>query len=238
MNVWSYWSGPKPGWVERCLNSIARHCKRSTFRLLTPETVDEFVPPAVLHPRWKTFAPGIGTDCLRAALLAHHGGLWIDADTVCLKDPEELITRRHDPAQCLYMTWDRPPFRVNTGYIYSPAKYPVAMRWLEGVNSALRWAVTLGWMEPGEQMITPMIRQAGSTAWMIPRETFMPIDIDSKVGVFYETRDWREFVADTTIAFGLNHSWMMEHRKPDMDFNAEQMAGSGILIHRLLTEAA
>lgn len=235
INVWTYWSGDKPGWIDVCLKSIKHRCDTVQFNLLTPENVDDYVDAAMLNPRWKTLPPGVGTDCLRAALLAYHGGIWIDADTVCVADIGDLFRNRHKTSEFLYSRWR--DGRVIAGYVYSPAKHPVALRWLDGVQSALRYASHIGWGDLGEKMLTPIVN-TGSVeypTWEIPRETFLPVDVDGDVHRYFKASGWKDFMTESTIAFGLNYSWMMEHKRNCMErcFDPNPY----LMIHRLLSDA-
>jgi hypothetical protein len=233
LNVWAYWAGPRPRWIDTCLNSFSRCCRRSDFHLLTPENVQGL--SLGLPDRWKSLPPGVGTDCLRAALLARYGGLWVDADTVCLKDPASLL-EVYQPSQFLFSTWDKMPYRAIAGYVYAPKGHRIAMRWHENVVSALKWSENIGWGDLGETALTPIVRQSPSiqSCYLMPRGTFLPIDIDSDVEMLFDKRDWQERVGPGTVAFGLNHSWMMEHRREIMEADPE---GSPILIHRLLADS-
>lgn len=244
MNVWTYWAGPKPAWIDVCLKSIARCCKRSTFHLLTPENVDAALAVEV-HPKWTTPAlpsswkdlpPGVGTDCLRAALLAIHGGLWIDADTVCLRDPIDLITRQHDRNQFLYSQWSNPPERVVAGYVYSPKGHPTARIWLDIVCSVLSNGTDVGWGLLGEKALGIAVRACPDldVTWPMPLGTFLPIDFDADPRAYLWAEDWRpHYQKNRTIAFGLNHSWMMANAADIV----EGRAGAGTIVRRLLGHA-
>lgn len=214
MNVWSYWSGPIPDWISICIESFNRCCKLSKFTLLTPDTAHGLVGGDLYSRRWLGIRPGIGTDCLRAAILAKHGGLWVDADTVCLRDPIHLITKRHLPTQFLYSRWTSE--KAIAGYVYSPAGNPIAMQWLDRVNSALKYADVIGWGHLGEDALTPIIDGCMSSdlSWQIPLDTFIPLDFDQCPEALFSTLDWRKLITGNTIAFGLNNSWMTDRPWP------------------------
>lgn len=235
MNVWSYWSGPKPHWIQTCLDSIQRCCVRSKFHLVTPENWKQYVT-LPLPKRWLELPPGVGTDCLRSVLLAEHGGLWIDADTVCLKDPQILLDgQRYADKQFLFSRWT--DNRVIAGYVYSPKGHQVAMQWYDTVVSALKHADGIGWGDLGETTLTPIVRRAKElmSSRQLPLSTFLPIDIDKSVTTFFNVGDWKTFVTNRTIAFGMNHSWMQDKKPVEMSY--ESLNGP-LLVHRLLRDAA
>jgi hypothetical protein len=240
MNVFTFWSGPMPDWIGWCIDSIRHQCRRSTFHLITPDNAGQYVTDDLLCRRWRSIAPGVGTDCLRAALLAQHGGLWMDADTVCLRDPEDLMLGRslEDQQIALYSRWPSPPDRIIAGYFYAPAQHPVALEWLAQINAALKWSQNIGWGELGEQMLTPIIRRSPAGAWEMPLATFLPLDVDKCVYRLFGRYDWRECITDRTIGFGLNYSWMRAHHGEKLKATADEVSRSPLMIHRLLTEGA
>lgn len=246
MNVFTYWAGDKPKWIDTCLNSIARCCTDGTkFHLLTPETIQneetaaDEIAKDTLPKRWLDLPPGVGTDCLRAALLYGFGGLWCDADTVCISDPGNLVKFRHYANQFLYSKWPAKPDRVIAGYIYSPAHHPIAWQWYRFVVEALNHAENIGWGELGEKILTLIVNMSPSakSSFQMPIETFMPIDIDTNVERYFRDGSPGGMVTADTIAFGLNYSWMMHNKKDVMLSFPEKTRGSLQTIHQLLHSA-
>ena len=230
MNVFSYWSGPIPDWIKTCLSTFRRKCMYSKFHLITPDNCNQYVPN--LNKRWLDLHPSVGTDCLRAHLLAEHGGLWADADTICLREPFLLIHNRYKKEQFLYSRWK--DGRAIAGYVYAPKGHPVALRWRDGVDSTLRHGFNVGWGDLGEKLLTWCLNGvADGSTWEIPLETFLPVDIDREVEVLFTEQPWRDRVSIRTILFGLNHSWMMANKLEEMTKNP---AGSRLMIHKLLQE--
>lgn len=231
MNVYSYWAGPMPEWISLCLKTFERQCKKSVFTLLTPDNVDQYT--IGLHPRWKELPPGVGTDCLRACLLANHGGMWVDADTVCLKDPIALLTRNVErPGQFLYSRWT--DGRAIAGYVYSPTAHPVAIRWYEFVRFALVFAEGIGWGDLGEKALTLILNGIRTrSAWEVPLATFLPINIDQSPTHLFLNTDWRDTLKAETLMFGLNHSWMMDKHKEEM---VDKLHTGNTIVHRLLRD--
>lgn len=228
MKVWSYWAGPKPPWIDTCLASIAHHCQQLDYRHLGPE--DQFDPGLELdlHPKWLQLPAGVGTDCLRAALLAKHGGLWVDADTMMVRDPFYLFTNRHRQSEFLFQRWK--DGRVIAGYCYSPRGHPIAKRWHAGVKASLEYADVIGWGDLGEKMLTPIVNTTRRDLWEMEPTTFMPIDIDQNVGRYFKRSGWKDFVTRHTIGFGLNYSWMMANHPKSMG------SDEPLMINRLLAD--
>lgn len=233
LNVWTYWAGPMPAWIKTCLDSMRRCCKDSELHVLTPD----LLPPNLDLPRrWLGLMPGVGTDCLRSALLAQYGGLWMDADTVCVEDPAVLFRDRHHPEQFLYSRWPGPPDRVIAGYVYSPKGHPIARQWHDRVKSALNNGHQVSWGSLGEGCLTPIVNGCLDRTWEMPLETFLPVNIDhGGVARYFQRSGWRDFIAEgVTVAFGLNYSWMTDKKSAVMHAD---YSDSHIMIHRLLRDA-
>lgn len=118
----SYWENapgqPMPPYVALSLASIRRGLGER-FQLLTPNSVQDLVEPRVLQKAWAfeplpfTLAEGVEeivakSDFIRMAYVQRHGGVWIDADTLLLRDPthvlfpEGLSHRLHWHSECLF----------------------------------------------------------------------------------------------------------------------------------------
>ena len=132
--IWSYWEGPRPQYIETCLESMKNVLGRD-FCLVTPETLGDYISDNTLHPNFYELPqPALKADCVRSALLAVYGGWWFDADTIAIRHPNPLC---NPLAEAIYMVWDSPPIRVLNGYIYFSSGSLKAAAWLESVNRSL-----------------------------------------------------------------------------------------------------
>jgi hypothetical protein len=79
--LWMYWEGPMPGYIDLCCRTVRAHAARvelldrAAFETLYRH--DRDLPIDTLPLAQKA-------DFIRAYLLVHHGGLYIDADCVVL----------------------------------------------------------------------------------------------------------------------------------------------------------
>mmetsp|Transcript_27094 Transcript_27094/g.62684 ORF Transcript_27094/g.62684 Transcript_27094/m.62684 type:complete len:334 (-) Transcript_27094:136-1137(-) len=86
--IWSYWSnGSPPPLVRLCLQSIEAHAgSQWELHTLTPDTAKDYVNAADLPKAFEEMQPSFQADALRLALLRRHGGTWIDASSIILRD--------------------------------------------------------------------------------------------------------------------------------------------------------
>jgi hypothetical protein len=242
LNVFTYWEhAPKARrwpYIEFCLDTIRSKCLDGClFHHITSENIDKYIPDGILHPSWKNIKElGVKSDCVRAACLMLYGGLYIDADTLMLRSPKELDTGH----ECGFMTWTTPPHRVIAGYIYCCAGSEVAKKWVANINEMLEQG-RCGWTDLGERCLTPAVDASQDTVhW--PLQTFLPIDIDKEVRLFFGTTPWR--LPDESVAVGLNHSLMTRkfagemrgvgHESVSFKYRSER---SRLTIHRLFNKS-
>jgi hypothetical protein len=237
MNVFSYWENAPgatpPPYITECLASIRRHTAADClYRHVTPENFEAFGLDKVLHPRWRSIKElGVKSDCVRVALLAQFGGLYVDADTVMLTPPTGVIPEECD---CAYLVWTNQPRRVIAGYVYMRPGSPVAQEWLRNVNAMLEQG-RCGWTDLGERCLTPAVDKHLEFSHQLPLDTFLPIEIDCEVARFFTPDDFRSLVKPHTVAFGLNHSWMMSRQRRVMEAPPQRHAIGNLLVERLLT---
>jgi hypothetical protein len=205
--------------------------------VVTPENVGNYLAPGTLHENYRRLPqPALKADCVRAALLACHGGWWWDADTIGIQPVNGLMSEYRN-ADVLYMTWSRPPTRILNGYVYIRPGCGVGGRWLGRINAALADEFdAIAWTTLGEAMLSTLV-QGQPRCHEIPRALFLPIDIDSHVASFFEPGDFRNYLRPDTVCFGLNHSWFVYHKERDIGLPPYVWAKSPLLIHQLLDSA-
>jgi len=91
--VWLYWEGKKPPLVDLCIRSIQRH--NPTARLIGPADVAGMEGSEELRAVTRRLNPTLRSNLLRLWLVWKHGGVWVDADTICTA-PIELVSLAAD----------------------------------------------------------------------------------------------------------------------------------------------
>lgn len=243
LNVFTYWeqqAGDKQwDYISKCIDTIRMHCVRDCkFHHITKYNIDSYIPHGVLHPDWKNIKRlGIKSDCVRAAVLALYGGLYIDADTVMLRSPASLDTG----CDFAYTKWTNPPFRAIAAYVYAKPGSKVAAQWVQNINARIALGQT-GWCELGEGALTPALTAAPPDEVVeLDRTTFMPVDVDAEVVKYIQPGSIDTYITDKTICVGLNHSWLTSsrgnygnRRRNIMLASRAEVAQSDLMIHRLL----
>lgn len=131
--------GEKPPFIQLCDESIQYYCDQTPVRRihLTPENLSEYLE---LPPKWHSMKnPAQKSDILRASLLYHYGGIWLDSDVVAVEPMDKLI-------ECLNLT-EFFCFRlddedVTMSCIISKKSSRIAKRWLYLALKKLRKGLT------------------------------------------------------------------------------------------------
>lgn len=83
--IWTYWSQGRhrvPPVIQLCIQSWTSKGKIDDVRVLDDEVVLDFLSPDDLPARFAELPVQMKSDAVRFALLAKHGGMWMDASTL------------------------------------------------------------------------------------------------------------------------------------------------------------
>lgn len=88
-NIWMYWENKMPEYIKLCIKSIEKRKGNLILHLLTPETINQFLPD--IRPDWYQLKPAHKADYIRTRLVYQYGGMWLDCDMLALNDLEPLF---------------------------------------------------------------------------------------------------------------------------------------------------
>jgi len=95
--LWSYWHDDEvPLVVRRCLDNWRCHCPGWEIRLVLGRSLHLHVDPTQLPADFERLSPARRSDWLRLYLLAHHGGVWVDASTILTESLDWLVEAQAD----------------------------------------------------------------------------------------------------------------------------------------------
>lgn len=158
LKVWTYWEGPQPDWIAACLRTIGKHAPE--LHVLDPVSFDalrkydrdiDLQPLHVAHR----------ADFIRAYLLAHFGGLWIDADCLLMRPPTEVFERLVEMEFVAHQ--DRQGWFPN-GFMAARPGSRIARELYERICKRLRSGVILGWTSLGGEPLTDILRKS-TVSW-------------------------------------------------------------------------
>jgi Glycosyltransferase sugar-binding region containing DXD motif len=168
MQVWMYWEGPMPPYLELCVETVRRHHPQVSildpagFEALWQE--DRDVPVAQLGPHHRS-------DFARAYLLRHHGGLWLDTDFVQLRPLDELLAL---PEQVTFAGY-RQAEEFTNNLMFSRPGDPVMRDCYEQVCEHLRAGRAIEWLEIGAFPLTVAVGRHRDVVHEIDPDLVYPI---------------------------------------------------------------
>ena len=93
-NIWMYWqnkpNSKKPIYLDLCYKTIIKNCNNFKVRLLDENSVYKYLPNLRRDLDENMSIPQ-KTDYIRINLLYNYGGIWIDSDTIVVKDLFPLL---------------------------------------------------------------------------------------------------------------------------------------------------
>lgn len=94
-NIFTYWEGSMPSLIPVLFETMERHIDRD-LHILNDSNVKDYL--SEIHPRYWDLSYTHKADYLRVNLVYHHGGIWLDADTLVMEPLEGLLglLKTHD----------------------------------------------------------------------------------------------------------------------------------------------
>ncbi|MBP2302790.1 capsular polysaccharide synthesis protein [Azospirillum picis] len=167
--VWTYWEGPMPEWIAKCIETMRRHAL--SLRVIEPRDFealwdrDRDLDLSRLHVAQRS-------DFVRAFLLMRFGGLWIDADCIIMRDLTPLLAQldrfdiiAHRERQGLF----------SNAFLAARPGSAVAARFYNNLCTRLRARRPLSWIALGNEPLTDVLEGADEPCLELPVEAVQPV---------------------------------------------------------------
>ncbi len=169
--VWVYWEGPMPGYIELCCETIRAHNRHVRVEVLDRGGFDALF----LHDRDLPIDALIlphKADFIRAYLLAHYGGLYLDADCIVLTSLDFVF----DLADANGFVGYRDPLGyMSASFMTSAPGGAVIRDHYERVCAVLRSRRERGWLDLSSVPLDQAVAAHPKWAHILPTERVMPI---------------------------------------------------------------
>jgi len=98
--LWQYWDGPKSSFITLSMKTVDNNCSKS-FNIvrLNKDNIYDYLPEMKQYEdKIKDILIAQKVDIYRIMLLYKYGGIYLDADTIVLRDPIEIMDKlkKHD----------------------------------------------------------------------------------------------------------------------------------------------
>lgn len=202
--IFVYWEGKMPSYIKYCLSTFSRSGVKIIF--LNPDNVDKYIGDK-LCSHWRNIIDiAQKTDCIRIPVIYENGGMWVDADTIFIKDCKHLFEFTDE---FIGIKWRSD--RVLNGYFMAPVHNDFMYAALKRINEILKDNPKKRYDEGGgvylgEGIFTPLYKKGENKIRIINRETFIPIEFPFNRSVWYEDLLIESFLKPETVCIALNHS--------------------------------
>lgn len=94
--IWTYWENTNGrtepyAHIKLCLRTMHKHLSKYNLIILDPYTIKSYLPNINAHMDNLLIAQKV--DYYRVALLQKYGGIWVDADTIIMRDFDDIFNK-------------------------------------------------------------------------------------------------------------------------------------------------
>ncbi|WP_162670007.1 class I SAM-dependent methyltransferase [Gemmata massiliana] len=169
--VWVYWEGSMPGYIELCCETIRTHNRHIRVEVLDRAGFDALFLRDRDLPIDALILPH-KADFIRAYLLVHYGGLYLDADCVVLNSLDFAF----DLADTTGFVGYRDPLGyMSASFMVSAPGGAVIRDHYERVCAVLRSRHERGWLDLSSVPLDQAVTAHPERAHVLPTERIMPI---------------------------------------------------------------
>lgn len=183
------WIGPHPP-PSKWMDTWKAKNPDMEYRLWTEADVPDLQRRDRIEYQLEQGRYAIASDIMRIAILEQHGGVYVDADSVCLEPIQDAYFMEFD----FFVGWDYPdrrgmhPWRVANGTIGSVAHHRLLVNYLAWLGVA---PMQKSWRLGGKALTTLL---AGYRVSILPTCTFYPTNWDGRIapveGTIYAEQYW------------------------------------------------
>ena len=167
--VWVYWEGDCPDWIAQCHRTIKKHSPN--YRILNAEIFDQlWYKDRDIEINKLPIA--LKADYMRAFLLCHFGGLWIDSDCIVMKPLSQLFSKLENAE---FIAHRERSGLVSNAFIGAKFASEIARRYYQKVCKVLRSNKTLGWTSIGSQPLTEVLNASEFPWYELACEDIQPV---------------------------------------------------------------
>lgn len=167
--VWLYWEGPQPDYIRLCCRTVSEHndnvvlLDRASFDDLFVQDRDIDIDSLAINHK---------SDFIRAYLLKHYGGLYLDADCIVMKNLNDILKRAES---CGFVGYREPGGYMSCNFMASREQGSVISTHYEKVCARIRSRQPLEWLDLASVPMNEAVDLCPEEVCLLPTEHVMPI---------------------------------------------------------------
>lgn len=158
-NVWMYWEGEMPPYVAMCLESVKRNAGLNVI-VVDRKSLCDYLP-RIRTDVWSIREPAHRADYIRGSLLKEHGGIWVDADFICLRSLRPLLSNLETLGlSCSGVS----PGLPSIWFLASKKNGPQISNWVAAMDEVLNRngaGAEIGWNDLGSKALSEVVAKTG-----------------------------------------------------------------------------
>jgi hypothetical protein len=168
--IWLYWEGPQPPYIALCYRTVLKHNEqvrmldRSGFEELFKSDRDIDIDRLALNHK---------SDFIRAYLLKHYGGLYVDADCLVLRSLRPVLELAEERG---FVGYREPQGYMSCNFMASVAGGAVISEHYARVCQTLRSQSALEWLDLASTPMEQTIAAHPSESLILPTDCVMPVN--------------------------------------------------------------
>ena len=174
--IWLYWEGPMPPLISLCCRTVSAHNENVT--LLDRASFDKLF----IHDRdidIDGLAINHKSDFIRAYLLKHYGGLYVDADCVVMRGLAELFDKA---MQFGFVGYREPLGYMSCNFMAAVPDGAVITDHYRRVCATLRSRRPLAWLDLASVPMDHAIANRSGQSFLLKTDSVMPVSWQNSDG--------------------------------------------------------
>lgn len=167
--IWLYWEGPMPAMISLCCKTVFAH--NENVVLLDRAGFDKlFVSDRDINI--DALAPNHKSDFIRAYLLKHYGGLYVDADCIVMRNLAPLLEKAEEME---FVGYRETLGYMSCNFMASLPEGSVISDHYREICATLRGGKKLEWLDLASTPMERVIGRQPGKYFLLPTDSVMPL---------------------------------------------------------------
>jgi len=233
--IWQYWEGPKPSFIDLCLETVSKNNEDFDLRVLDDKSVFDYLPN--LRKDLDSL-PRIANkvDYIRFNLLHEYGGIWLDADVVLFQDLSRPWQTMIDFNQSFAATSHFGPGRPSIWLLMSEPNSKITKDYLKAANALLDNfdKSKIAWSQLGAHLLWNFTNDKNYHHF--PVEDFCPVPY-TKYLYYFQNIDVDKFISDDSCTFVFFNEMLNRHQRDFLAKDRDEILSQDYLISKIIRKA-